>query len=40
MAAIPAIEIEANPDLGSLRKDPRYREIMAEAQKVAQPSSF
>ena len=26
----PRFEIEANPELGSLRKDPRYREIMAE----------
>jgi eukaryotic-like serine/threonine-protein kinase len=28
----PRFEIEANPELASLRSDPRYREIMAEAK--------
>lgn len=29
----PRSEIEANPELAGLRNNPRYREIMAEAQK-------
>ena len=31
--AYPRFEIEANPEFAGLRKDPRYREIMAEAPK-------
>jgi TolB-like protein len=30
----PHFEIEANPEFAELRKDPRYREIMAEAKKA------
>jgi hypothetical protein len=29
----PRFELERNPELDGLRKDPRYREIMAEAPK-------
>jgi Flp pilus assembly protein TadD len=30
----PRFELERNPELDGLRKDPRYREIMAEAKKA------
>ncbi len=31
-AGYPRFEMEANPELATLRNDPRYREIMAEAK--------